>query len=371
MRWRCAAGIFHRSAVLSRRTSALLHLTICFPESDGAANHTSGNKNNQQFPPLTSKIPRFKPLWRWYKIGAERNAPGTIAALVALYAESAPFKHEIAAETRRTMWAILQRFRNDHGGKRVAHLRREHVLAILDGRKPYARRNLVRALRSLMGFAVSIKWTDQDPTKEIKLKLPRRGEGFRAWGEDEIAAFRARHPIGTKPRLALELLLNTVQRRGDVIRMGPQHIRGGLLHVEQQKTGADLDIPILPELAEALKAGPSGHLQFLTTARGKPFTAAGFGNWFRDRCNEAGLQGFSAHGLRKAGCRRLAEAGCTAHEIAAWSGHRTLSEVSHYTRAADQAAMAQAAAIKLRTKLAKPVGSFCQNWEKGSTKNKG
>src|SRR4249920_3059866 len=57
MRWRCAAGIFHRSAVLSRRTSALLHLTICFPESDGAANHTSGNKNNQQFPPLTSKIP--------------------------------------------------------------------------------------------------------------------------------------------------------------------------------------------------------------------------------------------------------------------------------------------------------------------------
>jgi hypothetical protein len=57
MRWRCAAAIFHRSAVLSRRTSALLHLTICFPESDGAANHTSGNKNNQQFPPLTSKIP--------------------------------------------------------------------------------------------------------------------------------------------------------------------------------------------------------------------------------------------------------------------------------------------------------------------------
>jgi hypothetical protein len=48
----------------------LLHLTICFPESDGAANHTSGNKNNQQFPPLTSKIPRFKPLWRWYKQAA-------------------------------------------------------------------------------------------------------------------------------------------------------------------------------------------------------------------------------------------------------------------------------------------------------------
>jgi integrase len=97
---------------------------------------------------------------------------------------------------------------------------------------------------------------------------------------------------------------------------------------------------------------------FLATAEGKPFTAAGFGNWFRDRCDEAGLEGFSAHGLRKAGCRRLEEAGCTAHEIAAWSGHRTLREVSHYTRAADQAAMARAAEAKLRTKLSKPVSHF-------------
>jgi hypothetical protein len=80
------------------------------------------------------------------------------------------------------------------------------------------------------------------------------------------------------------------------------------------------------------------------TAAGKPFSAAGFGNWFRDMCREAGLHGFSAHGLRKAGCRRLAEAGCSASEIAAWSGHRTLSEIAHYTRSVEQAAMARAAA---------------------------
>lgn len=98
-------------------------------------------------------------------------------------------------------------------------------------------------------------------------------------------------------------------------------------------------IPILPELREALDATPSGHLTFLATTEGKPFSAAGFGNWLRDRCDEAGLRGFSAHGLRKAAMNRLANAGATAHEIAAFSGHRTLREVSHYTRAADQAAM--------------------------------
>jgi integrase len=161
-----------------------------------------------------------------------------------------------------------------------------------------------------------------------------------------------------------------VQRRGDVIRMGPQHIRDGLLHLRQSETGEPMRLPIVPELQAALDSTPCEHLTFLTTAHGKPFTPTGFGNWFRDVCNEAGLHGFSAHGLRKAGCRRLAEAGCTAHEIAAWSGHRTLSEVAHYTRAADQAAMARAAMTKMATSVSNSVGPTVKQRKK-LLKNKG
>jgi integrase len=255
-------------------------------------------------------------------IGAARSAPGTIAALVALYANSSRFKHEIAAETRRTMWAILQRFRNEHGDKRIALLRRDHVLAILDGRPPFAKRNWLRALRPLMQFAVSINMITDDPTRDIKVKVPRKGEGFRVWGEEQIAAFREHHRLGTRARLALELLLNTTQRRSDVVRMGSQHIRNGLLNVRQQKTGAPLQLPIFPELQEAVNAMPSKGMTFLVTASGKPFSPAGFTNWFRDVCSEAGLRGFSAHGLRKASMTRFAEAGCSVHEIAAFSGHR-------------------------------------------------
>src|ERR1700758_1581338 len=66
MRWRCGADIFHRNAVFSRRTSALLHLTICFPPNQMAqANHTSGEENTRQ-------TTRFKPLWRWYEIADSR-----------------------------------------------------------------------------------------------------------------------------------------------------------------------------------------------------------------------------------------------------------------------------------------------------------
>ena len=306
-------------------------------------------------------------------IGAQRNAPGTVAALVALYANSSQFKHEIAAETRRTMWAILQKFRDEHGTKRVALLRREHVFAILDGRPPFARRNWLRVLKPLMRFAVSINMITDDPTRDIKLKM-RKSEGFRPWGEDQIAAFRRHHALGTRARLALELLLNTAQRRGDVVRMGPQHIAmrdtGPCLHVRQQKTGVHLDLPLFPELQEALDAMPAAHLSFLTTGHGKPFTAAGFGNWFRDVCNEAGLHGYSAHGLRKAALTRLADAGCSAHQIAAFGGHKTLAEIAHYTRTAEQAALAREAMAKVRTKLSKPVGQIVKTPKKAS-KNSG
>jgi integrase len=130
--------------------------------------------------------------------------------------------------------------------------------------------------------------------------------------------------------------------------MGRQHVRGDKIRIKQSKTGKALMIPLGDELRAAIDAIPAEHLTFLTTARGRPFTAAGFTNWFRDMCDEAGLpRGLSAHGLRKAVCRRLAGAGCSANEIAAISGHKTLREVQRYTDAVDQERMARAAIRRL------------------------
>lgn len=146
--------------------------------------------------------------------------------------------------------------------------------------------------------------------------------------------------------------------------MGRQHIRDGVLQVRQQKTGAELSIPVHATLAATIAETPSDHLTFLTTQFGQPFAAAGFGNWFRERCNEAGLPHCSAHGLRKAAARRLAEAGCTEHEIAAITGHASLREVARYTKAADQKRLAVAAMDKVRTSSVKPVARFDKKQEK-------
>jgi integrase len=108
-----------------------------------------------------------------------------------------------------------------------------------------------------------------------------------------IEQFERAHPIGSRARLALALLLCTGQRRGDVVRMGDQHIHDGILTIDQKKgegtEEAYLEIPVHPKLREIIGASPTGHLSFLTTIRGKPDTPRGFSNWFRKRCNEAGL----------------------------------------------------------------------------------
>ena len=276
------------------------------------------------------------------ELGAKRIKPGSIDALVLSYFNSITFG-ELAAETKRTRRNILERFAEEHGGKRAAMLQREHIQAMFAKKrdKRFAARNWLKTIRALMQFAVADGRLKEDPTAGIK-NLSSKTEGFASWTEDDIAKFERRFPIGTRERLALELLLFTAQRRSDVVRMGRQHIRNGAIEVMQQKTGTKLAIPIHPNLQAALDAVPSNHLTFLTTLYGRPFSAPGFTNWFRFTCNQAGLpRGITAHGLRKAAARRLAEAGCSANVIASITGHRSLNEVERYTRAADQARMAR------------------------------
>jgi integrase len=118
-----------------------------------------------------------------------------------------------------------------------------------------------------------------------------------------------------------------------------------------KRPGTLVEIPILPDLRGALDAMAAKNLTYLTTEYGQAFSAAGFGNWFRERCNEAGVpNGYSSHGLRKAAATRLADAGCTDHEIMAWGGSETLKEVQRYTRAANRKRLAQSGREKLETR---------------------
>jgi len=279
-------------------------------------------------------------------IGAGYSKPGSVHAVVSSYLDSQKFFGSKKPGTQRMRRGILERFRAKHGDWPFAQLPAEWIEKLLDSMPPHAARSWLATLRSLCRFAIKRGYRRDDPTANIKLASVK-SDGFHTWTDDEIEQFEAHHPIGTKPRLALALLLYTIQRRSDVVKMGRQHIRDGVLRVTQSKTGKKLVLPVRPELKAVLDATPSEHLTFLVTATGKPYGANHFSETFREWCDAAGLpKHCSAHGLRKAGCRLLAERGCSASEIAAWSGHDTLREVERYTKRADQAKLARNALTK-------------------------
>src|SRR5262249_20823881 len=279
-------------------------------------------------------------------IGAGRVKPGSVAAAVAEYFDSREFFGSKSAGTQRMRRGILERFRAAYGDRPMALLPAEWIEALLDSKPPHAARSWLVTLRSLCEFAVKRRYLRTNPTADIKL-ASIDSDGFHTLTEDEIAKFEAHYPIGTKPRLAFALLLYTAQRRSDVVRMGRQHIRDGVLTVKQQKTGVTLAIPVHPHLQAVLDATPGEHLTFLVTATGKPYGGNAFTEQFRKWCDAAGLpQRCKPHGLRKAACRRLAEAGCSANEIMAISGHATMKELVRYTKAADRARLARNAMTK-------------------------
>lgn len=274
-----------------------------------------------------------------------RPPAGTVAALVAAWYGSADYRG-LRGSTATVYRNIAERFRAEHGDKPVRLIEPHHVRRMLAARagSPSSANTFLKVLRALMRFAVADNWRPTDPTWGVR-RLRDRSTGFHTWTDDQIAQYEAAHPVGTRARLAFDLLLYTGQRRGDVVRMGRQHVRDGALEITQAKTGTRLALPLHSALRASIDAAaPAVHLTFLVTAAGAPFTAAGFGNWFRTCCRAAGLpHECAAHGLRKAAARRLAEAGLTTHEIMAVTGHRTLAEVERYTRAADQARLARAA----------------------------
>jgi integrase len=293
-------------------------------------------------------------------VGAGRVRPGTMHALALSYFASPEFR-TLRPSTQRAYRGMIDRICRDHGDKRAADLRRDHIVKLMAARaeQPSAANGLRMALRVMMKHALGIGLRADDPTRDVRA-IRIKTEGFHSWTDDEIAQFEQGHPVGSRARLALALLLYTGQRRGDVIRMGAQHVRGGALYVKQEKTGAELAIPVHSELAAVIALTPSDHLTFLTTKFGGPFEGSAFSRWFREECDKAGLPHCSAHGLRKAAARRLAEAGCTAHEIGAITGHASLAELVRYTRAADQRRLAESAMAKTRTSARKPAARFAK-----------
>ncbi|WP_240536437.1 tyrosine-type recombinase/integrase [Bradyrhizobium genomosp. III] len=211
---------------------------------------------------------------------------------------------------------------------------------------PEAANARVKAIRQVFKFGARKKLAALNPARDVPY-IRSGSAGYHTWTVDEVRQYEERHPVGTKARLALALLIFTGQRRSDVVRFGKQHLRAGKLvftqHKGRNRKPKKLVLPVLPALQKVIEASPCGDLTFLVNDLGRPFTDAGFGNKFRDWSDKAGLAHCTAHGLRKAGATMAANNGATSRQLMAIFGWDTLKEAERYTQSADQQRLAEAA----------------------------
>ena len=273
---------------------------------------------------------------------------GTFGRLIADYLRSAGFAN-LKPSSQKLYKLVLDRIADRHGHRLVRDARRSDARKMVEeiGAAKPAMANITRAvLRLLMQYAVDAELRLDNPV--TGLKAYRTGTRH-TWTDDELSQFERRWPLGTRERLAFALLLYTGQRAGDVVKMRRSELSGGLIRVIQEKTGAELSIPLHPALTAAIKAAPAKGVTLIGDANGRPIKRATLTLIMKKAVESAGLPTRCvAHGLRKAIMRRLAESGSSAKEIAAISGHRTLKEIERYTAAADQVRLSKGAMAKLR-----------------------
>jgi integrase len=276
---------------------------------------------------------------------------GSLAAVAAGYLRSADFAN-LSASSQQSYRTALKPILAEHGHRLARELAKDVARRVIEniGASRPGMANLTRAVMSkVMAYAIDTGIRHGNPFAGLK---PYRLGTYHTWTDAELEQFERRWPLGTRERLAFALLLYTGQRGGDVVRMVRSDIVDGRIRVAQDKarkgTTNELMIPIHPALARALQADRPvvGMQHLITDARGRPLR--NLTELIEAAVKRAGLPARCvAHGLRKAALRRLAEHGSTTKEIAAVSGHRSLSEIERYTARADQVGLAESAIAKL------------------------
>jgi integrase len=274
---------------------------------------------------------------------------GTLAWLVERYRETTAWT-TLSEATRRQRENILKHVLESAGQQPFAKITHASVLSGRERRSatPAQARNFLDTMRGLFRWALDARLVRSDPTAGVKNPKRPKGDGFRPWTEEDVAAYERRWPIGTRQRVWLDVLLYTGLRRGDAVRLGRQHVRDGVAQVKTEKSGftVEVTLPILPVLAATLTAGPCGDLAFICGERGEPLTKESFGNLFRAACTAAGVPG-SAHGVRKIAATIAANNGATLAQLNALFGWRGSAMASLYTEKADRRRLALDAVHKL------------------------
>lgn len=284
----------------------------------------------------------FKEAYRLATIGQKPLAPKTnntpvqsLKWIVERYRESAVWKAFSPATQRQRENIFIGAIKRS-GNADFRSINKKAIMLALESRSdtPAQANHFLKAMRGLFAWALKNDHVGLDPTAGVE-QLRYKTDGFAAWSMDDLIRFYERWPIGSKARLAVELIIHTGLRRSDIVNAGWQHMRGNIFSMKTQKTGAQITVEFPESLLNIIKETETGDMTFLISEFGTPFGTASFGNWFRDRCNDAIIKK-SAHGIRKLSATLAAEAGAATHELMAQYGWSNVKQAELYTKGADR-----------------------------------
>lgn len=281
---------------------------------------------------------------------------GSMSWLVKKYEESGAFKR-LAASTQRARMAMLKSVIKTSPDFQADSMQTKHILAGMDRRHGEAANNFLRAVKHLFAWAKSLELVSEDPCIGVK-KAKVRKQDAPIWTPDDIKKFRDKWSVGTKQRLAFEIMLNAGLARADAVRLGRQHVKDGMIHIARKKTGVFQYMSVTVELQQVLDAAPIENMTYIVTEFGRPFNDASFGGWFAKQCKAAKVPDkCRSHGLRRTCAINLAEVGVTTLEMMAMMGWKTIEEAELYTRRADKLSLAKAGGERRANKTAPHLSS--------------
>ncbi len=293
--------------------------------------------------------PDFERAKREAEASDARSRGGGIKSVIDAYCRSPEFMAlaQRSKENKERAFFWIEQILKE---SELTAVKRKHVYDLRDIVAQQSGRGtatiVVSALSALYSWAINRGRAEHNPAQRIdKLALG----SIPTWTEDNLAV--ALENLPEHLRRAVYLAAHTGQRRSDLIAMTWAHFDGRTIRLRQQKTGTFVAVPLMRDAQAELarwKAEAKSDFILVNSTGGRWSThTINLGLW--KRLPRLGLAGLNLHGLRKLAAVRLAEAGCTAHEIASILGHKSLSEVQRYTQKADQMRLAEAAITKLET----------------------
>ena len=216
-----------------------------------------------------------------------RHGDGTVGSLVLSFYQSSAFSN-LAPSSQQRYRLVLDKFAGEDGHRLVRDMPRRVAISIIEeiGEKTPGMANLsASVLRRLFAYGIKKELRSDNPFSGIE---PYKLGSHHTWTEAEIATFREAWPLGTRERLAHDLLLYTGQRVGDVAAMRHTDVRDGAIHIVTEKTEAELSIPIHPDLLTSIASCPSRG-PMLIGYNGRPISGAALSSLVLRAANAAGL----------------------------------------------------------------------------------